>query len=122
MFMSMLGLPPGGEEARANDKGEFTYRQVKEGTYQLVAQAEDYSGNITDSNPITVIVGDGGATGEDPTTTGDSVADSPVVPTATTAPVPSRACIARSVSRLSQSTAPSSCMGVTRATILPLIM
>lgn len=49
---------------------EFMDAAFPEGTYQLVAQAEDYSGNITDSNPITVIVGDGGDTGGDPTTTG----------------------------------------------------
>lgn len=30
------------------------------GTYELVAVAEDYSGNIAESNPVTLIVGDGG--------------------------------------------------------------
>src|SRR3546814_9950238 len=51
-----------------------------------------------------------------------SVADSPVVPTATMPSVPSAICHSTSADRLSQSTAPSGNMGVTTATMLPLIM
>src|SRR3546814_2641512 len=48
-----------------------------------------------------------------------SVADSPVVPTATMPSVPSAICHSTSADRLSQSTAPSGNMGVTTATMLP---
>src|SRR5882672_10145571 len=51
-----------------------------------------------------------------------TVADSPVVPTATMASVPLSACHSTREARASQSTSPPTCMGVTRATALPRII
>jgi hypothetical protein len=50
-----------------------------------------------------------------------TVGDSPVVPTTPMQSVPSAMCQSISLRRASKSTLPSSCMGVTRATMLPKI-
>ena len=57
-----------------------------------------------------------------PCSSGVTVGDSPVVPTATIAFVPSAMCQSISLRYASRSSVPSSCIGVTTATMLPLIM
>ena len=42
MFMGMLGLPKGGEEARSNSKGEYVYRNVGIGQYALSAEVAGF--------------------------------------------------------------------------------
>ena len=42
MFMGMLGLPKGGEEARSNSKGEYVYRNVGIGQYTLSAEVAGF--------------------------------------------------------------------------------
>ena len=52
---------------------EFEGASFPEGTYELVAVAEDYSGNVAESVAVTIIVGSGGGDGDgdpDPTTGG----------------------------------------------------
>ena len=51
-----------------------------------------------------------------------TVEDSPVVPTGTIAAVPCSICHSSRPPSLAQSISPLACMGVTRATILPMIM
>ena len=64
-----------GQQVGSDGYEPWTFEDVvfPEGTYELVARAQDYSGNEADSLPITVIVGDGGD--GDPTTTGDGDED-----------------------------------------------
>ena len=42
MFIGMLGLPKGGEEARSNSQGEYVYRNVGIGQYTLSAEVAGF--------------------------------------------------------------------------------
>ena len=42
MFMGMLGLPKGGEEARTNSKGEYVYSNVRIGQYTMTAEVAGF--------------------------------------------------------------------------------
>ena len=42
MFIGMLGLPKGGEEARSNSRGEYVYRNVRIGQYAMTAEVAGF--------------------------------------------------------------------------------
>ncbi|MFP6739991.1 MAG: carboxypeptidase-like regulatory domain-containing protein [Planctomycetota bacterium] len=52
MFMGMLGLPKGGEEARSNSKGEYVYRNVGIGQYSLSAEVAGFKESPEESVAI----------------------------------------------------------------------